>query len=551
MNGIQKNLFNLLIEFDEICKKYDIQYLLAAGASLGAVRNHCFMPWDDDIDLYITRDNWNKLRHLVETQDNILPKERSLIYKENTPYYCNSLPRYVDETTTTLYRSQALAGKACGQHIELFIFDPMPVGDEQKKEYIKLLKVYTELLSHYFIVNKNASLEDWKEHYELYEKYYNRIDKEGEDKVIKELEEELQQYSPKECDQYCMCWGTKNYIYNKEHFEQGELGNFEGKLFPIGNKPEGILRVAYGDNWMYVPEFEEQVVHGGVKFSDLSFHEFTDRYIEKINREKVFEEYKKNKRNLASIFYQKEKFNMLSTKAKLTTKLLHQSNLKGKEDYFYSLLQNKDYLNLIKEFEEYMALQLNSNVKKYNLIVPISDKNLITLLQCLIDVGKYYDANEFFNIYKTQNIELSSDFKSIENEIIFCRQLSIARYDKKDEILVQSLIEDCDDQYNDLLDVHRAKLWIKEQEAESIDDFKVIDEYCDEILKVYPFDGETMAFQARAKMECGQEQEAMNLYRKSIDNTRNGLIWQKVEDESGISRIEIERDLIEEINNEN
>ena len=43
----------------------------------------------------------------------------------------------------------------------------------------------------------------------------------------------------------------------------------------------------------------------------------------------------------------------------------------------------------------------------------------------------------------------------------------------------------------------------------------------------------------------------MELYDKAIHNTRNGLIWQKVEDESGISRLDIERDLIEEFNNEN
>lgn len=67
MNPIQENLFLLLVEFDELCSKYDIDYILAAGAGLGAVRNHRFLPWDDDIDLYLTRDNWNKLRHVVET----------------------------------------------------------------------------------------------------------------------------------------------------------------------------------------------------------------------------------------------------------------------------------------------------------------------------------------------------------------------------------------------------------------------------------------------------------------------------------------------------
>ncbi|MBO5840357.1 MAG: LicD family protein, partial [Methanobrevibacter sp.] len=55
MNTLQSNLYQLLVEFDELCRKYDVEYLLAAGASLGAVRNRSFMPWDDDIDLYITR----------------------------------------------------------------------------------------------------------------------------------------------------------------------------------------------------------------------------------------------------------------------------------------------------------------------------------------------------------------------------------------------------------------------------------------------------------------------------------------------------------------
>ena len=60
-----------------------------------------------------------------------------------------------------------------------------------------------------------------------------------------------------------------------------------------------------------------------------------------------------------------------------------------------------------------------------------------------------------------------------------------------------------------------------------------------------------MATQAKAKLECGLENEAMELYNKAVLNTRNGLIWQKVEDEVGISRTEMEYDLIEELENEN
>lgn len=87
-----------------------------------------------------------------------------------------------------------------------------------------------------------------------------------------------------------------------------------------------------------------------------------------------------------------------------------------------------------------------------------------------------------------------------------------------------------------------------ENTADSIEDYKMIDEFCNHVLSLYPFDGETMAFQAKSKFECGHEKEAMKLYRKSIDNTRNGIIWQKVEDESGISRMDMEADFIEAIN---
>ena len=85
------------------------------------------------------------------------------------------------------------------------------------------------------------------------------------------------------------------------------------------------------------------------------------------------------------------------------------------------------------------------------------------------------------------------------------------------------------------------------KEIKELVDYNDIDSLCNHILSLYPFDGEIMAFQAQAKLECGHEEDAMKLYNESINNTRNGLIWQKVEDESGISRIEIESELIKMI----
>ena len=44
MNATQKVLFRLMVDFDEICRKYDIEYFLAGGTALGAVRNGGFLP---------------------------------------------------------------------------------------------------------------------------------------------------------------------------------------------------------------------------------------------------------------------------------------------------------------------------------------------------------------------------------------------------------------------------------------------------------------------------------------------------------------------------
>ena len=547
LNQIQKNLYQLLVELDEICKKYDIDYLLAGGASLGSIRNRRFMPWDDDIDLFITRDNWNKLRHIIETEENVLPEGRSMVYKENTPYYCNPLPRYVNTETTTIYSSQSLPAKSCGHQIEFFIFNPMPLGEKAKEEYLDILHVYTELLSPYFVVNQRATLEEWEKHYELYEHYCQRIDDEGEEKVLKELEDTLQQYSSKYCDQYCVFWGYNKHVYDKEHFQlESEMGQFEDGTFPLGYHPEGILRSAYGDDWMYIPEYEEQLVHNAVRNDYLPFEEYSNRYLPKINRESIFEKCKINKRNNAKVYYKRRKVEMLIAKEIVAIGSVQISkDLDGKDDYLRSLLENKDYDSLSKVFKNFTELQNVENVFKYNILVPISDKNLATYLLSLIEQGKYYEASKYLDAREHQEEPLNDELIDIKEIISICHDISVARYDMKDVELVRTLIEKYENRYDDLLDIYRARIWIMENMAETTEDYKKIDELCNHVLSLFPFDGETMAFQAKAKSECGKKNEARKLYLKSIDNTRNGIIWQKVEDESGISRMDKEAKLIE------
>ena len=68
VSDVQRVQLEILIEFDRICKKHDIHYHLFAGTLLGCVRHKGFIPWDDDIDICLLRDDYNKFISICETE---------------------------------------------------------------------------------------------------------------------------------------------------------------------------------------------------------------------------------------------------------------------------------------------------------------------------------------------------------------------------------------------------------------------------------------------------------------------------------------------------
>ena len=66
LQSAQKTMTDMLVVIDQICKEHNIQYWLSAGTLLGAVRHNGFIPWDDDADINMMREDYERFILLIE-----------------------------------------------------------------------------------------------------------------------------------------------------------------------------------------------------------------------------------------------------------------------------------------------------------------------------------------------------------------------------------------------------------------------------------------------------------------------------------------------------
>ena len=102
MNRQQQELTKILKKFDHFCLKYGIDYYLCGGSALGAIRHNGFLPWDDDVDLDITRANYQKLQECADK----LEQETDLVVVDSSryPHYSNTLVRFVEKKNTMIFQ---------------------------------------------------------------------------------------------------------------------------------------------------------------------------------------------------------------------------------------------------------------------------------------------------------------------------------------------------------------------------------------------------------------------------------------------------------------
>lgn len=125
LRKLQLTQLEILKIFDNFCRKHDLKYSLYAGSLLGAVRHKGFIPWDDDLDVCMSRANYDKFIALWKTS----PIDGYILQnKENSKYFDQSFSKLRKDHTTFLQDEWQIGNHHTGIFLDIFPIDRIPNG---------------------------------------------------------------------------------------------------------------------------------------------------------------------------------------------------------------------------------------------------------------------------------------------------------------------------------------------------------------------------------------------------------------------------------------
>lgn len=121
VRGIQLKCLEILRIVDDICRRNHIQYSLNGGSVVGAHLYKGCLPWDDDIDILMTRKEYNKF---VKIAPSLLPDGYSVENYQTTKEFTVACTKVMDDNTTLVQQD----GTISGIFIDITVFDKVPTN---------------------------------------------------------------------------------------------------------------------------------------------------------------------------------------------------------------------------------------------------------------------------------------------------------------------------------------------------------------------------------------------------------------------------------------
>ena len=144
---------DMMRTIDAVCKKNDIHYYMVGGTLLGAVRHKGFIPWDDDIDIAMPREDFKRFCAAMKaTKSNY-----EVQFYHNVENYGYASPKVVDKRTILIDYKLGMGKEESSVFVDVFLYDGM--GETLKEAYKRyyFLKIFKKMV---FLSKRNFKMEN-------------------------------------------------------------------------------------------------------------------------------------------------------------------------------------------------------------------------------------------------------------------------------------------------------------------------------------------------------------------------------------------------------
>jgi len=258
ISEIQQMELGIMEYIHEVCQKIGVKYFLAYGSLIGAVRHQGFIPWDDDMDICMLRDDYEKLQDYMIAH----PDERYelMSYKNNVNYVYPFMK--VQDNHTYLVEEDVRIDSDMGIYVDIFPVDGYEDDQAFKDKMTKIIKK-RQLSCYTFkgITNSKSLVNSIIRYISVIIFYFTNTNK-----YVAQIDElaKSRKVEDYELVDYVVYKDMNKPVWKREWLEQVEAGSFEGKEFMIPKHYHEILTSDYG-NYMQLPPVEQQVSHHDFK----------------------------------------------------------------------------------------------------------------------------------------------------------------------------------------------------------------------------------------------------------------------------------------------
>ena len=260
---IQTNLLEILLYFNDFCRQNNLKYTLAGGTLLGAVRHKGFIPWDDDLDIFMLREDYEKLYTIWNKHADI---NRYSIVRSNEKLNIHHSATEIQDNNTTFVLSRNLD---LDSHQGLMI-DVIPLDNVAPTIFGKISQMINSMI--YCCFNFQRMPEHKGGLTTLATKIALTIVPSFKLRYLiwNYADRQIRKYSDK--SGLVASFGEGATImrqrFPRDWFLDPLFLEFEGHILPVPADYDKWLSVSYGD-YMQLPSIDEQIPRHEALFIDL------------------------------------------------------------------------------------------------------------------------------------------------------------------------------------------------------------------------------------------------------------------------------------------